>query len=383
MTEPIQTDTAAGQDNLGGLLQGIRHAAGQSFESGLTMPPRCYTSEALAQREQRRIFATQWICVGRVEEVANVGDYFTARVADEPIIVARSSSHKLTALSNVCRHKWTQLLDGRGNTSRIVCPYHAWTYDLEGSLVHARFMEKSRGFDTANCALPQIECDQWRGFIYVRIDGDGSSLSEQLSGLDARTHDYHMEEMTRICGGEEIWEANWKLLVENFTETYHVFHTHRDSIAKYGPTELTIIMDGDDAHSFGINPLFKDAMEESPFEPHHPQLSAEHREQFCMVGVHPAQMLALAPDRVFYMCVTPLGPNRLHTKWGVACYDKNLSAEAAADIEAIYRTINEEDRFRLERIQTSLNSRFAATGPISQYEKLNWEFTRYLARSLT
>jgi choline monooxygenase len=371
-----------GQSNLDVLLSGIGAAAAQPFETGITMPPLSYTSAELLALEHEKIFSTQWICVGRAEEIPTVGDYFTVRVAEEPIVVVRAGARQIRALSNVCRHKWTQLLDGHGNTSRIVCPYHAWTYDLDGALVHTRFMENSGGFDPSKCALPQIECDLWRGFIYVRIDGDDSSLAEQFSGLDARTFDYHMEDMTQICGGEEIWEANWKLLVENFTETYHVFHTHRDSIAKYSPTELTMIMDGDAAHSFGVNPLFKDAMEESPFEPHHPELSDKHQEEFCMIGLFPAQMIALAPDRIFYMCLTPLGPDRLHSKWGVACYDHNLSTEAAAGIEGIYQTINAEDRIRLERVQTSLKSRFARSGPISQYEKLNWEFTRYLSRLL-
>jgi len=371
------------QRNLDELLAGIRAAAERPFESGITMPPLSYTSPELLALEQEKVFSTQWVCVGRVEELPSVGDYFTVRVADEPIIIVRAEEHQIRALSNVCRHKWTQLLDGCGNTNRIVCPYHAWTYDLGGALVHTRFMDKSEAFEPSDCALPQIECDQWRGFIYVRIDGDGSSLAQQLRGLDARTFDYHMEDMTQICGGEEIWAANWKLLAENFTETYHVFHTHRDSIAKYSPTELTVIMDGDAAHSFGVNPVYKDAMEESPFEPFHPELSEQHQEEFCMIGLFPAQMIALAPDRMFYMCLTPLGPDRLHTKWGVACYDRNLSSEAAAGIEGIYQTINAEDRIRLERVQTSLKSRFASSGAISQYEKLNWEFTRYLARLLT
>ena len=369
-------------DNLQATLEGIRKAADQPFDKAITMPPRAYTCEQVLALEQQKIFATQWVCVGRVEEVANVGDYFVTRVADEPLIIVRSQADTILALSNVCRHKWTQLLEGRGSAQRIVCPYHAWTYDLQGTLVHARFMDKSCGFKAEEHCLPRVACDSWRGFVYVRIEGDDNDLHAQLAGLDARTFDYHMEDMRLICSGDEIWASNWKLLAENFTETYHVFHTHRESIERYTPTQSTIIMDGDAAHSFGVNPLLKEAMTESPFEPFHPELSERHQRQFCMIGLFPNQMIALAPDRFFYMCLTPVGADKVRLKWAVCSHDHQADEQTRRGIEGIYTTINGEDKLRLERIQTSLGSRFAEQGPISCYEKMNWEFTRYLAGHL-
>ena len=363
-------------------LDNIVAAASGPFETAVTMPPTAYTSLDIYELERKHIFETQWVCVGRVDELSKQGDFFTTRVADEPLVILRNDDDEIIAMSNVCRHKWTQLLDGCGNTKRIVCPYHAWTYDLKGCLVHSKFMDRSADFNESEIYLPRVSCDVWRGFIYVRLADKGEKISSQLSGLDARTFDYHMEEMTLICGEQEVWANNWKLLAENFTETYHVFHTHRDSIAHYTPTELTEIQDGDAAHSFGVSPLLKDAMPESPFEPFHPDLSEQHQNEFCMIGVYPNQMIALAPDRFFYMCLTPEGPAKVRTKWGVACYEKEALEDAVKGIEDIYRTINEEDKLRLERIQTSLNSRFARQGSISCYEKMNWEFTGYIARHI-
>ena len=174
------------------------------------MPPAAYTSPALLDLELRLLFAKEWICVGRVEEVPQPGDYFTIAVADEPLLVVRSSADTIRVLSNVCRHKWSRIASGKGQVRRFVCPYHAWTYDLDGRLVHTRYMEGSRGFDASKVALPEVRSGIWRGFIYVNIDGDAPLLEEHRAELDERVGDYHVESMHLMCGDEEVWATNWK-----------------------------------------------------------------------------------------------------------------------------------------------------------------------------
>ena len=369
-------------DSLSTLRVAIGRAAARPLEEGTTMPPEAYTSPALLEVEQRELFEKEWICVGRVEEVPQPGNYFTISVADEPLLVVRADADTIRVLSNVCRHKWSRIASGKGKVRRFVCPYHAWTYDLDGRLVHTRYMEGSRGFDASRVALPEIRSGIWRGFIYVNIDGDASPLDEHRAELDERVGDYHMESMQLMCGDEEVWATNWKLLFENFTDLYHVFHTHRNSIGKYSPMEHFELETGGDAFSFSGSRALAEAIAESPFEPHHPELREEHRSYFSMIGVYPAQMLALAPDRVFYMCLIPEGVGHVRTKWGVASYDQAMPRRTAEVIEALYRRINAEDRMRLESTHSSLRSRFAETGRISSYETMNWEFTRYLARRL-
>ena len=371
-----------GEEGLSALCAAIGRAAARPLEEGTTMPPEAYTSPALLDLELRQLFEKEWICLGRVEEVPQTGDYFTITVAGEPLIVVRTGPDTVRALSNVCRHKWSRIANGKGRVRRFVCPYHAWTYDLDGRLVHTRYMEGSRGFDPSKVALPEIRSGVWRGFIYVNIDGDAPPVDEHLAELDARVGDYHMESMRLMCGDEELWATNWKLLFENFTDLYHVFHTHRNSIGKYSPMEHFELESGGEAFSFSGSRALADAIEESPFEPHHPGLREEHRSYFSMIGVYPAQMLALAPDRVFYMCLIPEGVGHVRTKWGVASYDHALAGRTAEVIEALYRRINAEDRMRLESAHSSLRSRFARSGRISRYETMNWEFTRFLSRRL-
>lgn len=369
-------------DELMQLKAAIGEAASHSIEEASTMPPATYTSQALLELERRELFARQWICVGRVEEIPNPGDYFTIKAAAEPLIVIHDDHGEIRVMTNVCRHKWTQLLDGTGNLARIVCPYHAWTYDRQGQLVHCRHMDQARDFDPSKVSLPLVRSEVWRGFIYVNIEGNASSVADHFADLDRRTHNYHIEEMKWVCGDEEIWATNWKLLVENFTDLYHVFHTHRDSIDKYGPIDVIKMKDGDGSYSFSSCPVLRDAMEESPFEPCHPELTGEQRDEFSMIGMFPAQTLALAPDRVFYMCLEPVDVDHVRTKWGVACYETEPSEKLVKDMNRLYRQVNREDQFRLERIQSSLRSRYAGQGRMSHYENMNLEFTRYYANQL-
>lgn len=368
--------------SLSTLTAEIAAAARKPLAEASTLPPGAYTSEALLALELEEIFAKEWICLGRVEEIPQSGDYFATRIGNDPLIVLRSGEEQIRVLANVCRHKSSQLVRGSGNVKRIVCPYHAWTYDLDGRLVHTRFMEDSQDFDQSRHRLPEVRSEIWGGFIYAKVDGQGPSVAERLAGLDARVGDYHMECMQLVCGDDEVWGANWKLLAENFTDSYHVFHTHRDSINRYTPMELTQLLQGDEAYSFNVNPLLKDAMSESPFEPFHPELSERHQLEFCMIGLFPAQMIALAPDRFFYMTLMPVGTGQVRTKWGVACYDPNPTQETVANMNTLYRQLNDEDRPRIEAVQIGMRSRFAAPGRMSKYENLNWDFTRYLARRL-
>ncbi len=116
------------------------------FEQATAMPPGVYTSEAFLQAEQQEIFAKDWICVGRADALPDVGDYVTHELAGQPIFVIRDNEGHLRAMSNVCLHRMSTLLEGSGNRRKITCPYHAWTYDLDGALRGAPAMELNAGF---------------------------------------------------------------------------------------------------------------------------------------------------------------------------------------------------------------------------------------------
>lgn len=144
-------------------------------------PSLVYTSPAVFELEKKRLFMKDWLCVARVEEVENPGDYLTHDIMGEPIIVARNSDGVLHAYYNMCAHRGAELVQGRGNVKRLKCPYHAWTYDLAGQLVGAPFMKETKGFDIADCRLRPLRLDTWAGWIFVSFDPNVAPLINFLA----------------------------------------------------------------------------------------------------------------------------------------------------------------------------------------------------------
>ena len=129
------------------------------------MPPAVYTSESFRAMERNDIFRTEWLCVGRASALAHTGDYLTAQINDQPVMVLRDANGELRGFSNVCLHRMSVLLEGRGNVRRIVCPYHAWNYSLDGSLAGAPMLDRQAGFCKEHYKLPQVRCESWHGWI--------------------------------------------------------------------------------------------------------------------------------------------------------------------------------------------------------------------------
>ena len=360
------------------ILSELARVAGLPMEQATTIPAQAYTSEAFLALELEEIFAKEWVCVGRLEEVAEPGDYLVTQLAGESLLIVRGDDKRVRVLSNVCRHRWTQVANGKGNATRFVCPYHAWTYDREGRLVHTRYMEQSGAFDP-NCRLPEISSEVWQGFLYVNLDGKAPPLRPRLASLEAIIRDYHLEEMTRFTGGDEIWNTNWKLLTENFTESYHNPQTHKDSLEPAVPAGLTRYPGGEDGFSLMIALVHPDR---PPREPHHPDLSGDQRREIVLAGIFPSQVMALAPERVFYMCLSPVDVDNVQTRWGVGTWGPLPKDPPLEEINRLYHEVNAEDKLRLESIQKTLRSRYLAPGPLCYMEQPNWELYRYLARRL-
>jgi len=141
----------------------LKNSVAVAFEKASAMPKSVYTDEAFLQRELDDVFRKDWFCAGRADALPNPGDYTTLELAGEPILVIRGADGTLRAQSNVCLHRMSTLLTGRGNTRAIVCPYHAWTYNLDGTLRGAPAMEQNEAFCKDQMRLPQIRCREFHG----------------------------------------------------------------------------------------------------------------------------------------------------------------------------------------------------------------------------
>ena len=355
------------------------HLLNAGDDAAISLPPAAYALRENYELEVRRIFEKEWVAIGRVEEVARPGDYFTTELAGEPLLVVRGDDHQIRALSNVCRHKWTAVASGAGNARSFVCPYHAWTYARDGQLTGARFMDRTEGFRIEDCRLPALPCEVWGGFIFVHLAPEPPPLAPRMSELESVVGRYHMQDMRKFTGGDETWQTNWKLLVENFTEGYHTFHTHRDSLQNVTPAELTHWGFDEPTFSAFYSPLSPD---EPAREPCHPSLSATEKRTVLMVCCYPSLVIALSPERVFYMCLTPVSVDAVRTRWGVASYGEDFESHSLDEIAKFYQRVNEEDKSRLESIQRGVGARYAAQSRLSWLEQTNGHFARYLARKL-
>jgi choline monooxygenase len=198
-----------------------------------TMPTWVYTSEAFYRREVERLFHKVWNFIGAADRLREAGDYFTLDFAGVPVIVLRDGEGKYRAFANSCRHRGSALLDGEGNCSRIVCPYHSWNYRLDGSLAGAPEMHKTHDFDPAANSLVPLALDSWGGFLFLNFDRNPAPLADYLGDLPQRVAPYRPDRMACARRKEYMIECNWKLFVENAKESYHIATVHRQTINKY------------------------------------------------------------------------------------------------------------------------------------------------------
>ena len=202
-------------------------------EHSFTLPGSYYFDAEVFAREQAAIFRRSWQYACHVGLLAEPGDYFVRDIGDQSVAVLRDDDGALHAFHNVCQHRAHRLLEGRGRAPGVViCPYHAWTYELGGALKHAPESEHVAGFDTAAVCLSPVRIDTLGGFVFVNLDGDAPPMAEVYAGLDQEIRSFSPDcESLRLTHEREYpLAANWKNSVDNFSECYHCPGQHRGLI---------------------------------------------------------------------------------------------------------------------------------------------------------
>ncbi|MBO9449735.1 ring-hydroxylating oxygenase subunit alpha [Tropicibacter sp. R16_0] len=196
----------------------------------LSLRAEAYTESGWHNVDLQQIIAKTWQWVCHVEKLREPGSYTTIEIAGQPIAVVRDREGVLRAFYNVCKHRAHELLSGEGNTTRIMCPYHAWVYKLDGQLVRAPHTENLEGFEPKEICLDEVQVEEFCGFVYVNLDPDAAPLAE-LSG-DLETEIRHwapdIEELTFAHRLTYDIKSNWKNVVDNFLECYHCPTAHKD-----------------------------------------------------------------------------------------------------------------------------------------------------------
>lgn len=356
--------------------------AAQAF----TMPGSFYTSEALLEIEREQLFRKQWICLGREEEIPLPGDYYATELVGEPILLVRTQQNRIRAMSNVCRHRGMPLMEGRGNSKRFTCSYHAWTYDLDGQLVRAHGLEDHHDNFIKNCRLPEYLCESWHGFIFVNLDSNADSFleSETVRQIEPMVEHMHLEDMRLLYSAEQEWDANWKCLVENFLEGYHLSTVHRKTLHPYTPSKLSRHFDAGDGY-FGFYSYYP---EDAPSRgDSHPNLSDEEKRRSLMLGIAPSSVFGISGFKVTYNLIQPVSATRLRTRIGMIGIPPETDEEkriAEAGVELFTRTFA-EDEAQLVKVMRGLKSQSYQPSVLAKadYEGTIWDFYHYLANNLS
>ena len=368
-------------------LAELRSVVARRFEDAVAMPPSVYTDAGFGERELERIFRREWICVGRAGGVAKPGDYLTYQVAGQPIAVIRGRDGELRAFSNVCLHRMSTLLEGAGNARAIVCPYHAWTYNLDGTLRAAPHMHKTTGFCKAAYRLPAIRCEAWRGWLYVTLNADVEAVSARLAPLDDPIADYAMEGYVETFREEHVWDTNWKVLAENFMESYHLPMLHWGTVGAHSKVDDMACPPG--YPTFNYHWITKQAS--LPIGNAHPDNDrlrgrGRWRQTAALITVYPSHLITLTPGYFWYLVVHPRGVGRVHITYGGGLAPEYLdAADAAANIGALKTlldAVNDEDRRGVEAVYRGMRAGLAKGGHLSYLERPIYDFAQYLARQL-
>ena len=199
----------------------------------MSLQSAAYTDQQWYETDVKAIFARTWQWICHIEKLTQPGSYVSATVAGMPIAVVRDRSGELRAFYNVCKHRAHELLSGSGTTRNIVCPYHAWTYDLTGQLKVARRTDDMDSFDKSEICLDRIQVQEMGGFVYVNLDPDAKSLYEQASDLVADIDLWAPDVATLTHAKRLSYDvaSNWKNVIDNFLECYHCHIAHKEFVS--------------------------------------------------------------------------------------------------------------------------------------------------------
>jgi phenylpropionate dioxygenase-like ring-hydroxylating dioxygenase large terminal subunit len=363
----------------------LKKNASVPFEQARAMPPSVYTSPEFLKRELSDIFSKDWFCVGRASALENAGDYVTLDLAEQPIIVLRDGEGALKAMSNVCRHRMSTLLEGRGNARAIVCPYHAWTYNLDGSLRGAPAMTLNEGFCKENYKLPQVRCEEWLGWVFVTLNPKADTVAKQLTKVEELVGDYDMQNYTETFFETHVWDTNWKVLAENFMESYHLPVCHAGTIGGLSKLEEMICPPGEDA--FNYHTILKDdSLKIAMAHANNKRLHGERRRTTYLLAIYPSLMITLTPGYFWYLTLHPEGVGKVRIGFGGGMskdYVDDPDAQANfTQLKTLLDEVNVEDKGCTEKVYRGLSSSSAEPGHLSHLERPNYDFAQYINKRL-
>ena len=353
---------------------------------GRTLPARYYTSPEIYERERERIFGREWLYVGRSDAISKSGDYFLAEMFGESLIIVRGADGRIRALYNVCRHRGTRMCEaGSGTfTGAIQCPYHAWTYGLDGRLMAARNMNATPGFDKNAWPLAEAPIALWEGFIFISLTDEPEPFAKAFAPLVDRFSKWSIGSLRSAKRISYELQCNWKLVAQNYSECYHcpVIHPQLDKLSPWdsGRNDL-----GEGPFLGGYMTLRTPGDHGSMTLTGHTSrpplgtVAGEELDRIYYYSIFPTMLLSLHPDYVMAHRLVPLGVDRVH----VDCdwlFDPATMERAdfdPSDAIGFWDMTNRQDWKVCELSQAGISSRAYVPGPYSSNEGILQAFDRH------
>ena len=331
------------------------YRATPNVAAATTIPARWYTDPAFLDLERQRVFWATWQPVGHAADVAAVGQYFSCEIAGEPIVVVRGKDHVVRAFANVCRHRAAALVSEPGCASVLKCPYHGWTYQLDGRLLGAPEIEGIENWNRQDVCLPQYKVELWGPFIFVNVDGNAPPFADVMGTIPQETAGIGcpIDRLKFSQRRDYLIDCNWKVYVDNYLEGYHLPTAHPGLFRELDYAAYRV--DTFRWYSSQYAPIrAPKAGERRQYD----ESDAGNRALY--FWIFPNFMLNIYPDNLSSNIILPVGPNKTLTIFEWFGYGE--SAEVKDSTIDFSDEIQQEDILICEAVQKGLASRTYETG---------------------
>ncbi len=388
--------------NILDISKDIIATAQRPLDQAQTLPPQAYTDEAWFTHEAEHILRAGWLCAGHVSQLKQPGATLPLDLLGEPVMLVRGNDDVIRVLSRVCPHRASDLLLGGEATgchvagSVLTCPYHHWTFALDGKLMGAPHMQGAVDFNKAEWKLNNIRSAVWEGFIFVNLNDEAPPLETYFADFTAIAAPWQLAEMELVISMDWDCAFNWKVMVENWIESYHHIGPHSKTLNPYMPAQDTwteppngafvyahLPMTGRDAAP--VREAIASGAPGTGFLPI-PGVPVERQGEWNLFVGFPCFMLLLARDRAIWYRLQPISAERCRLTTTTLVSRASLQAPGYAQtLEAETKMLFDfhvEDMQVNEAVQRGLRSRHAVRGRLSQLEEPVWQFHRLLAAQM-
>lgn len=370
----------------------LDHAALQEclrpFGESRMLPRSAYVDPAVLDWERRQVFDGGWACLGRCESVRQGPAQMAVKLGDSGVLLTRDADGTLHAFDNICRHRGHELLACGSTASKpnVMCPYHAWTYGLDGGLRSARGIREIRNADKAQLGLTPIAVAEWGGFVFVNLSGQAQPFESFLGDLPVVTANWGLERLVAAASHDYELKANWKVAIENYHECYHCRMIHPALCVASPPDSGCNYRNATGAYTGGWMDLAEGG-ETMSFDGRSqgvpiPTLDAAQRRQVHYITLFPGLLISLHPDYVMTHRLDPVSPalTRVECQW---LFPPEALARPGFDpayaVDFWDRT-NREDWGAVESVQRGLDSERFVPGILTEDEDSVYAFVNLVAR---